>query len=487
MPTADRRSCVPLAIRCFQRQDYQNKELVILDDGDESVADLIPDDPQIRYQRAPRCGTLGEKRNECVIASRGDLIMHWDDDDWMAPYRISYQVEALLGEGAEVCGLQRMLFCKQDTGEVWLYEYPDNLRPWLAGGSLLYTRDFWRQSPFPGIQVASDTRFVWDRQMARRVAVPDYKFYVAMIHAGNTSPKNCSGPYWTRWPGSLQSVMGADYDDYQSFSAEVVSSRQAMVRAAESASEDKPRPAAQYGPRGGGKGPKVSCILATGDRPAFTRQAIRCFLRQTFDDSELIVVDDGKQSVSELCDGLFRVRYIRLDSPTPLGRKLNTGIEQSSGAIIQKWDDDDFYQHGFLARSVDALEAQNEDWTVVTWDCFSILMAGETRVRYSGHGWTTGATLCFHRELWERGKFRDEPSRVDSWFIEDHAPRLIKVCAPELIMVVRHGQNTWKRLSSGLSVDDYFGSLPTHNKSLNDLIEPIDRAFYCSLRSDGSR
>ena len=413
--------------------------------------------------------------------------MHWDDDDWMAPHRISYQVHALLREQAEVCGLQRMLFCKQDTGEVWLYEYPDNQRPWLAGGSLLYTRDFWRRSPFPSIQVASDTRFMWDRQIDRQAVLPDYTFYVAMIHAANTSPKNCTGPYWTHWTGSLQSIMGEDYADYQIRSADNVGSPQEMVRAAESRSEDTHRPAPQYRPPDNDKRPKVSCILATGDRPAFTRQAIRCFLRQTFDDSELIVVDDGKQSVAELCDGLFRVRYIRLDEPTTLGRKLNIGIEQSSGAIIQKWDDDDFYQQGFLARSVHALEAEDEYRSVVTWDCFSILMAGETSVRYSGHGWTTGATLCFHRELWERGKFRDEPNRVDSSFIEDHAPRLIKVCAPELIMVVRHGRNTWKRLSTGLPVDNYFRSLPMHNKSLDDLIEPIDRAFYRSLSSEMSR
>jgi glycosyltransferase involved in cell wall biosynthesis len=214
MPTANRRSCVALAIRCFQTQDYQNKELVILDDGAESIADLIPPDPQIRYRRVPRFATLGDKRNECVIASRGDLIMHWDDDDWMAPHRISYQVRALLRERAEVCGLQRMLFCKQDTGEVWLYEYPDNQRPWLAGGSLLYTRDFWRRSPFPSIQVASDTRFMWDRQIDRQVVLPDYTFYVAMIHDGNTSPKNCAGSYWTRWSGDLRQIMGSDVDSY---------------------------------------------------------------------------------------------------------------------------------------------------------------------------------------------------------------------------------------------------------------------------------
>src|SRR5689334_13226962 len=78
MPTANRRRFVLRAIRYFQTQDYPNKELVILDDGADSVADLIPDDPQIRYVRLTGKRTLGMKRNECVQQARGDLIMHWD-------------------------------------------------------------------------------------------------------------------------------------------------------------------------------------------------------------------------------------------------------------------------------------------------------------------------------------------------------------------------------------------------------------------------
>jgi glycosyltransferase involved in cell wall biosynthesis len=102
MPTANRRHYVPQAIRYFLAQDYPNRELVILDDGPESVADLVPDDPQVRYVRLAGKRTLGAKRNECVKHARGDLIMHWDDDDWMASHRISYQVEAMLREKAEV-------------------------------------------------------------------------------------------------------------------------------------------------------------------------------------------------------------------------------------------------------------------------------------------------------------------------------------------------------------------------------------------------
>jgi len=214
MPTANRRPYVAQAILYFQRQDYPNKELVILDDGEDSVADLGPRDPRIRYYRLPGQRTLGAKRNQCVEASRGDLILHWDDDDWMAPHRIRYQVEALLRDGAEVCGLPRLLFHEPASGRTWLYRYIDNF--WLAGGSLLYTRGFWRRSPFPDMQVGSDTQFIFSQPLQRASFLPDYEIYVAMVHPGNTSPKTCGGQCWEAWPGDVRRIMGGDLDFYLS-------------------------------------------------------------------------------------------------------------------------------------------------------------------------------------------------------------------------------------------------------------------------------
>lgn len=511
MPTtARRRIFVPQAIRYFQRQDYANKELLIVDDGRESMADLVPDDPQVRYIRLEGKRTLGSKRNLCVEAARGDLIMHWDDDDWASPTRISYQTESLLNANAEICGIRRMIFYELATGRAWLYEYPLEHGAWLAGGSLLYTREFWRRSPFPNVQIASDTTFVWSQKMDRALALTDYHFYVAMIHHDNTSPKNCQSAYWSPLYSNIEGIMGADYAFYRPFLTSKEQNPSALSDDSTRISQSQPSATTTVAPsekilgelervshtsatttrrtnqrisapvHANGKKPEVSCILATGNRPAFTRQAIRCFLRQTFDDAELIVVDDGEQSVSELCAGLFRVRHIRLDEPTTLGRKLNIGIEESAGSIIQKLDDDDFYHQNFLARSVGALKSAQDERAVVTWDCFAVLIAGDTRVRFSGHGWTTGGTLCFHRKLWTKCPFRDEPRSVDASFIEDNRPRLVRICAPELYMLVRHGRNTWKKLSNGIPVDDYFGYLPTH-KSLDDLVEPIDRLFYHSL------
>jgi hypothetical protein len=208
VPTANRRAFVPRAIELFQRQDYPCRELVILDDGSDSVADLVPDDPRVRYVRAARKQPLGAKRNACVELARGDLIMHWDDDDWHAPRRISCQVAALREAGAEVCGLRRMLFHEPASGRAWLYDYPAQRRAWLAGGSLLYTRDFWRRAPFAHLQVGEDTRFVWNHDLHRAAIVADFTIYVALIHPDNTCAKQTHGAYWSPWAGDIHAVMG---------------------------------------------------------------------------------------------------------------------------------------------------------------------------------------------------------------------------------------------------------------------------------------
>ena len=93
--------------------------------------------------------------------SRGELIAHWDDDDWMAPHRISLQVARLLETDADLCGTRDLLHYRPDAGEAWLYRYPEHERSWLAGGTLLYRRSAWFRHHFPEIDLGEDTAFIW--------------------------------------------------------------------------------------------------------------------------------------------------------------------------------------------------------------------------------------------------------------------------------------------------------------------------------------
>jgi glycosyltransferase involved in cell wall biosynthesis len=215
MPTHNRRKFIPRAIRYFLRQNYPHKELVIVDDGTVNIADLIPIHPQIRYIKIPHTMSLGEKRNFCVRKSKGDLIMHWDDDDWMAPYRISYQVAELIKNKAEVCGVKDMYFYDLAKEQAWLYKYYDTKRPWIAGGSLLYTRKFWQQGPFPNIQVASDTVFIFSKKLEDYVILEDINFYVASIHHKNTSPKRTSYSMWSAVDTTtIKQILKDDWADF---------------------------------------------------------------------------------------------------------------------------------------------------------------------------------------------------------------------------------------------------------------------------------
>src|SRR5262249_44189209 len=63
----------------------------------------------------------------------------------------------------------------------------------------------------------SDTIFIFNHRLDHAVVLPDYDFYVAMIHPSNTSPKRMQGANWSRWQGNLYDIMGQDLEFYQSF------------------------------------------------------------------------------------------------------------------------------------------------------------------------------------------------------------------------------------------------------------------------------
>ena len=210
MPTANRRAFVKHAIRCFQRQTYGNRELLILDDGLDCVEDLVPQDPAIKYVRMKGPQSLGAKRNQACEMARGDVIAHWDDDDWVADWRLDYQVSALAARpNPSACGLSSVYFCHRSGDRAWLYVDPAGARPWIAGGTMCYHKALWRQYRFQEINEGEDTRFVWALPAGTIVPLPDNRFYVATVHEANTSAKRTSDSRWHARPlGEVQSLVG---------------------------------------------------------------------------------------------------------------------------------------------------------------------------------------------------------------------------------------------------------------------------------------
>lgn len=215
MPTADRPLFVPQAIRYFLAQDYPQAELIVVDAGETPVADLIPDDERIRYERTDSGLSLGALRNLACELAQGQIIAHWDDDVWQAPARLSYQVTALLHRQVALCGINNELHLDLTTGQAWHSTRPPGERPWLAGSSLCYLRTFWQVNPFPDLNLGEDIQFVRRAGARQLLALESVTFLVDMIHGDNTSPKTPESPHWFPYPvDRIRALLGDDWAFY---------------------------------------------------------------------------------------------------------------------------------------------------------------------------------------------------------------------------------------------------------------------------------
>jgi glycosyltransferase involved in cell wall biosynthesis len=93
-----------------------------------------------------------------------------------------------------------------------------------------------------------------------------------------------------------------------------------------------------------GKKPKVSVVIPTHNRAQFLKAAIASVLNQTYQDFEIVVVDDASSdNTNEIVEGFGdkRVTYIRHEINKGDAGSRNSGIANSSGDYLAFLDDDD--------------------------------------------------------------------------------------------------------------------------------------------------
>lgn len=464
MPTRDRRDFVLQSVRYFQRQDYSERELIILDDDVEDLSSQLPGDGRIRYLRVPAGTSIGAKRNRGCEEARGSIICQWDDDDWYAPHRLSAQVAPIVAGKADLSGLSAGVFFDLQRWEFWRCT-PDLHRRMFVGdvhgGTLVFKRAVWQQGGrYPDRSLAEDASFLHDamRRGARVERLSGDDLFIYLRHANNSWAFTCGEFLESQGWGRVgePTLLPEDHAFY-------------AARSAGAANRGQPTIAQ----------PLVSCIMPTADRRLFVRQAILYFLRQDYANRELLILDDGVDAVADLVPADHRIRYVRLTGRRSVGAKRNIACELARGEIIAHWDDDDWMAGWRLSYQVGEL-LRHPPMTLCGLSrlLFQDPVAGrawEYVYPASQRPWVCGNSLCYRKSLWEQHRFPDMNDGEDTAFVQ-HLKNAIVVALPNNTFYVAtvHAHNT-SRKRTGTA---YWRPLPV--EEVHRLIS-VDWDFYANL------
>lgn len=88
-------------IACFEAQDYDDRELIIIDDAGQYEPLTVSGKWQL-HSYTVRMNTLGGKRNQSAIKATGDILSVWDDDDIYLPWHLSTIAKTFEGQAESV-------------------------------------------------------------------------------------------------------------------------------------------------------------------------------------------------------------------------------------------------------------------------------------------------------------------------------------------------------------------------------------------------
>jgi glycosyltransferase involved in cell wall biosynthesis len=146
--------------------------------------------------------------------------------------------------------------------------------------------------------------------------------------------------------------------------------------------------------------PLISVIIPTYNSASFVAQSVESVLQQTYENIEIIVVDDGSTDGTEavLAPYKDRVRYIKKANGGPSGAR-NLGITEAKGEFIAFQDADDIWLPEKAALQVEHFR-QNPH--------FGVVFTGSVRFNENGlldsnirKGYTVPTGMVFDRLLTE--------------------------------------------------------------------------------------
>lgn len=378
--TEGRPAFMPWLLWCFDRQNWSQRELVIIDSSPEPC--LITDRNDVRVVTAPQATGIAKKRNFALQEARGEIITWFDDDDWQHPDKLTWLVEAL-SDGVSYAGSCHGWFV--DLMEMRCHPYRG-----LQQQIVFNSAGFRREAVLPyhfqeNLRQASDTR--WIQEVARRyqdeavILQRDVMFFW-LCHKTNISnpagKRRCADDIRTlrkhigedSWGDTseqlhaLKERIGGKNSQRASKLTLSVSSEQSSVElkagAKEAVTHVASRSISTYGQDG-----LLSVLMSAYKTGRWVRAAVESVLSQELPtgwELELIVAVDGCDEVLREVLKIEDARLVVLELAENGGtyRALNTALRYARGALIAILDSDDIAVPGRFCRQIEELRRHPE-------------------------------------------------------------------------------------------------------------------------------
>ncbi len=119
--------------------------------------------------------------------------------------------------------------------------------------------------------------------------------------------------------------------------------------------------------------PLISCLTVSTGRITLLKQAVACYIAQTYPNRELVIVTGTdprySRAVRIYLDSMARddIRLIPCELPgARLGFLRNISMDEARGALICQWDDDDLYHPDRLRLQYEAMREAGADACFLT-------------------------------------------------------------------------------------------------------------------------
>ena len=105
----------------------------------------------------------------------------------------------------------------------------------------------------------------------------------------------------------------------------------------------------------------VSVVVRTKNRPELLYEALSSIRSQTYQNIEVIIVNDGGIDVQNVIDQFqagLQIKYIQYSQSKGRSSAANIGLSEASGSLLGFLDDDDIFYHDHISTLVEQIELE---------------------------------------------------------------------------------------------------------------------------------